>query len=295
MDGEEAISPDVEVAPEPETPIEVEGSEEEVAEPDVESGEEAEQAEEQEPEAVEINVGGEKLRVPKGLVPEEVLNKVQDFATGLERSFTKKFQDVAEQAKGYESKIEIVEKLASLEGETLQTFSRGLQIKQQLAELKSIDHRALWQSNPDQARRLSDEVTRLEGELQHVIGETSRKEAEADQARRKFTEEQEAVGRQVVERQIKDFDESAVMEYVTKTYGMTEEQAKTWPQNPLTAIMAHKAMLYDRMQANAKPKPAQVQPAKPLSPVKGKGGAGQKAPDTMTVQEMKKHLGLPTG
>ena len=98
-----------------------------------------------------------------------------------------------------------------------------------------------------------------------------------------------------MERQIKGFNESEVIDYVTKTHGMSAEEAKTWPLNPVTAIMAHKAMLYDRMQASAKPKPAQKQaaPAKPSAPVKGKGGAGVKNPSNMSPAEMAKHLGLP--
>ena len=170
-----------------------------------------------------------------------------------------------------------------------------MQIKSEIERLSQIDLNGLWQSNPDQARRVSDELNRLNGEFQRIPHETSKKESEAAEARRKFTEERIAEGRQIVESKVKGFNESEVMEYVTKTYGMTEDQAKTWPLNPLTAIMAHKAMLYDRMKATTKPKPAQ-KPApqvKPTTPVKGNGGTGRKDPSSMSVSEMKRHLGLP--
>lgn len=302
-----ASSPAEGVAPEADEPIEgsqPEGSEDEAGSETLEqdadgdaSGEgDGENEDTQgEPEEEELNFGGEKLAVPKGAIPEEVKTKLQDFAKNLEAGYTKKFQDVAEQRKQAERTVELAERLATLEGDALQTFSRGMQIKSEIARLEQIDVRSMWQSNPDQARRLSDNLAQLKGELQQVVHETSSKEAETAEARRVFTEERMQEGRQIVERQVKGFNESEVMEYVTKTYGMTEDQARTWPLNPLTAVMAHKAMLYDRMQATAKPKPApkQTQPATPSAPVKGKGGVGQKNPASMSVSEMKRHLGLP--
>ena len=308
MTEDNASNPAEGVAPETDEPIE--GSQPEGSEPEEGSevpeqqdadgeassdGDGEDEDTQGEPEAEELNFGGEKLTIPKGAIPEEVKTKLQDFAKNLEAGYTRKFQDVAEQRKQAEARLETVERLATLEGDALQTFSRGLQIKSEIERLGKIDLNALWQSNPDQARRVSDEMNRLNGEFQKVTQETSRKEAEAAEARRKFTDERMAEGRQIVERQIKGFNESEVIDYVTKTHGMSAEEAKTWPLNPVTAIMAHKAMLYDRMQASAKPKPAQKQaaPAKPSAPVKGKGGAGVKNPSNMSPAEMAKHLGLP--
>jgi hypothetical protein len=75
---------------------------------------------------------------------------------------------------------------------------------------------------------------------------------------------------------------------------MSQEEAKTWPLNPNTAKMAYKAMMFDRMQASARPKPApKPAQAKPFTPVKGKGGNAVKDVSNMSAQDMAKYLGLP--
>lgn len=307
---DQASSPAGEVAPEIDEPIEdsqSEGSEQESgleqqeADADGEASENADGSEGDgtgEPEEIELNFGGEKLRVPKGAIPEEVVAKVSEFAKNLEGGYTKKFQEVAEQRKSVERISGLADRLAALEGEALQRFSRGLQVSNELAELKNVDMNRLWQSNPDDARRLSDRINRLQGEYQQITAETSAKEQEAAQQRRQLAEAKMEEGRQFVDRRIKGFStEKApeVVDYVMKNYGMSKEQADTWPLNPVTAELAYKAMMYDRMQSATKTtKPAQTKPpVKPMTPIKGKGGPGSVDVRQMTPAQMAKHLGLP--
>lgn len=302
---ENASSPAEGVAPETDEPIEgtePEGSEVETTgdeptddneEPSDEKGED----DGDEPEEFdEINIGGEKLRTPKGAIPEEILAKVSGFAKNLEGGFTKKFQEVAESRKEIEARETAVSKLLMMNDDLLTDFSRGKHLKEEIQRLSTIDKQALWQSNPDQARQLSDVIAQKEAELHGIINQVTQKETQLNQTQQQEMQRRMEVGREIVEREIKDFSakEPEIIDYVVKNYGMSQEEAKTWPLNPNTAKMAYKAMMFDRMQASAKPKPApKPAQAKPFTPVMGKGGASVKDASSMSTGEMAKYLGLP--
>jgi hypothetical protein len=298
---DEASSPAEGVAPEDDEPIEgtePEGSD--VEEPDEEpSDEEAPDGEDDgddTEEFDELNIGGEKLRTPKGAIPEDVLAKLNGFSKNLEAGYTKKYQEVAETRKQLEARTEAVRKLETLNGDALMTFSRGLAIRSELEQLQQVDLNALWQSNPDQARRYSDMISQKTGELNNIINQVTQKEAQLTQAQEQEVQRRMAEGRQIVEREIKDFSarEPEVIDYVVKNCDMSQEEAKTWPLYPNNAKMAYKAMMYDRMQASTKPKPApKPAQAKPFTPVKGKGGNAVKDVSNMSTSDMAKYLGLP--
>ena len=100
----------------------------------------------------------------------------------------------------------------------------------------------------------------------------------------------------MLDKRIKDFSTKhapEVVKYAVEKYGMSQADADQWAMNPVVTEMAHKAMLYDRMQAKAarpNPKPAQ---AKPVPAMKTKGGAGgTNDPDKMSMTQLGKHLGL---
>jgi len=303
---DEASSPTEGVAPEDDQPIEgdePEGSD--VGEPDDEpsadnaepADEEGEAGDEEAPEEFdEINIGGEKLRTPKGAIPEEILTKVSDFAKNLEGGFTKKFQEVAETRKEVEARETAVSKLLSLNDDLLTDFSRGKHLKSEIEQLSQINVNALWQSNPDQARQVSDTLAQKQAELSSIINQVTEKEAQLNQSQSQEVARRMEVGRQVVEREIKDFaaKEPEIIDYVVKNYGMSQEEAKTWPLNPNTAKMAYKAMMFDRMQASTKSKAApKAAAAKPFTPAKGKGGNATKDVASMNTSELAKYLGLP--
>jgi hypothetical protein len=248
-------------------------------------------------EEIEFNFGGNKLKVPKGSIPDELAAEIDKFTSGTWSDYTRKSQDVAERAKLLEAQEVAVQKLSTMNGELLTSFSRGQHIKNELEQLSKINVDQLWQSNPDQARRVSDVIAQKQAELSNIIRKVDETETSLMQTQQQEVERRMTVGRQLVEREIKDFAarEPEIIDYVVKNYGMTPDEAKTWPLNPNTAKMAYKAMMYDRMQATAKNKSSAPKPeqAKPFTPSKGKGGASVKDATSMSVSEMKKYLGLP--
>jgi hypothetical protein len=254
------------------------------------------EAEEAEPETVEFDYGGNKFKVPKGALPEEMEAQLDGFLKNSWRSHTEKSMAVAEQAKRVEARESAVEKLAGLQGDMLDKYSHGLAIQRELAQFQDVDLNALWQTDPDQARRVSDYVSQKRAEFQSVINEVAEGEQNFTRAQQAEVARRAEEGKQIVTRQIKDFEAKAaeVIDYAMKNYGVSETDAKNWALNPTSAIMAYKAMMFDKSQAAvakaAKPKPAE---AKPMKPMKGKGAPEQRVNNAMSARDMAKYLGLP--
>jgi hypothetical protein len=258
-------------------------------------GEEGEQqAEPEAPEEVEFDFGGKKLRIPKGAVPDELAAELDRFTKGTWQDYTRKSQAVAEQTKVVEAEKAAVQRLASLEGEKLETYARGLSLRQEVEQLSQVDIERLWQSNPDQARMISDRLNMKQRELHSVASQVAAAEAAIEQERHKASEAETQLasrraeeGRKTVAAQIKGFDEAALVEYASKAYGVDPEVAKAqWPHNPAGAVIAWKAMQYDRMQASAakavKPTPT---PATPMKTVVAKNAASTLDWDRMSPAE----------
>lgn len=261
---------------------------EDAGDPDAEPGED-----EEEPEFDELDYAGTKLQIPKGTVPADVLTKIQDANRGFQADYTRKTQEVAEKAKDLETREGAVQKLATLNGDTLNLYAKGLHLQQEIAQLRNIDAQALWQSDPDQARQLSDVISSKQAELHSTANELSRKEQELTQSQAQELSRREAAGRQSVMKALPDFDESRVTSYVVKD-GIPEAEAKAWGRNPQVAIYAHKAMLWDEMQAKAK-KPAPKPAAQPVTTSRPRGKTGRRQfdpvrdADSMSADEWAKH------
>jgi hypothetical protein len=299
MDPENSTVPAGEVeTPETETETEAqaEGTEDQGAEPEAESPE-GEGEGEAVVEEVEFDFGGNKFKAPKGAIPDNIAAELEKFTKGTWSDYTRKSQEVAEARKSLETRERAVEKLATVNGEVLNIYSRGQGVKAELEQLQRVDLNALWQSNPDQARRVSDELAKKQAEFQNIVSTLNAKEAEASQAQQAEIVRRADEGKQLIERRIKGFTQKVpeVIDYVSKTYGIPKDAAeRDWPLNPATAEMAYKAMLYDRMQTvNKKPTLAPTQAA-PVTAMKAQGNAKPgKSVKNMSTSEMARHLGLP--
>jgi len=261
-----------------------------------EEGEEPDPEETEEDEEVELNFGGNKKTFSAKGTAKEVAAQAQEFADSVWSDYTRKTQDIAERAKTIEARESAVEKLQSLNGETLDAYSRGLQIKAEIEQLQGVDLNALWQSEPDRARRISDQLSKKQAEFQQVVSTVSQKEAELTQAQQAEMQRRIAEGEAKIESKVKGFKAEKlpeVIDYAVNNLGMDKDQAsRDWALNPEVTLAVWKAAQYDKMQAQAKksPKP------KPAEPVKGrssKGGKAQRDVASMSPGEMAKLLGLP--
>lgn len=282
-----------EVEAEAEAPeVETEETEEADAETAEDGDEEdADEETEEEAETVEYNFGGNKIEFPKDSVPQELQTEIQKFADGTWSDYTKKNQDLSERSKSVEARSSAVDKMQALQGESLETYSQGLRVKSEIEQLSDIDINALWQSDPDQARRVSDTLSAKQAEFQSIIGQVDQQERNLTREQEAEVSRQRAEGEQLMERHIKGFSKIApeVVDYAVKA-GIPKESAGDWALNPIFTKMAHKAMLYDRAQAGVRKKP-KTAPASavPVKAIKGKGASkATKDPDKMSVTEWTK-------
>lgn len=248
---------------------------EEVSEETPEPENTEEEGTEEEDEDIEFDFGGNKLSVKKSQIPPELAEKVGKFAKDTWADYTRKSQSVAEQAKALEAQKAAVEKFSSLHGKALEAYSKGLHIRSELEQLSQVDLNALWQSEPDRARRISDVISQKRAEFQNIVSEVARQENEIAEHQKAETARLIEDGKKAVLKRIPDFEQHAseVIEYAVKEFGIPQKDAEQWALNPAAAVAMHKAMMFDRLQATAKKtaKPTQA-PVKPVTPIKGKGG-----------------------
>lgn len=263
-----------------------------------ETGEEGEEADEDaEPETVEFDFSGNKKAFPKNATMAEIADEVQGYVKSIEADYTRKSQANAEQAKVLATRAEAVEKITSINGEALQTYSRGLQVRQEIEQLAQVDVNALWQSNPDQARRVSDMLAAKQAEFQNIVATVGQQEAALDEAQQGELVRRMEEGKATLDRRIKNFStEKApeVVAFVVKEFGMAQADADKWAANPDMTQMAYESMMYRRMQAGAKKPAAKPTQAKPMTAMKAKGAASGSVrdPGKMSDAQFRKHLGL---
>ena len=250
-----------------------------------------------EPEEIEFNFHGKKLRVAKDALPEELATEVDQFVRNAESVTARKLQDVAERSKSLEAREAAVEKITSINGEVLDTYSRGLQLKSEIEQLSQLDLNAMWQSNPDQARRVSDQLSRKQAEFQRVVNQVSQKEGELTHAQQEERSRRIEEGKAVIESQVKGFATEKlpeVIDYAVNALGMDKDSAESdWALNPALTLAVWKASQFDKMQSQAsKPKP-KPKPAEPVKGRTGKGGKANRAVKDMSTGDLAKYLGLP--
>jgi hypothetical protein len=235
------------------------------AEPVGEAEASDEDGEDEAPETWDFDFGGNAMSIPRDQMPEELADRVSRFAKETWRDYTKKSQDVAEKMRVLEAQSSVIQQIQSLEGDALEAFSKGRHLQNEIAELEQVNLNDLWQSDPDQARAVSDALAQRRTDFSTALNEVQHHKAESEKVQQGELARRIDEGRKVVEITAKGFDPDKVMDYVTATYGLTREVAESWPLNPTAAVMAHKAMLYDQMQAkaSAKLKPKQAVPVRP--------------------------------
>jgi len=228
------------------------------------------------PEYREYDFGGKKFQVNKDALSDEQSEQFESFGKGLQSDYTKKTQELAGQRKQIEAREQSAEKLLSLQGDTLDMYSQGLAIRQELAQLNGIDLNQLWQSNPDQARQVSDAISQKTKEFNATVQQVSAKEGEMAHTKQADRQAREIEGEKALNARIPQFTEKVgeVIDYFCKTFGADKKATEAgWRSDPVVTELAYKAMMFDKMKANVK-KGSKVGPATATEskPVKGKGG-----------------------
>ena len=273
-------TPEVEATEVEADDVELDASEEATetdADDDAEVSEDGEDdSEDQDPEIVEFDFGGNKMQLPKGSVPDELAEQIDKFTKGTWSDYTKKSQEIAESRKSLEAREGAVQKLESMNGEVLDSYATGRQLKAEIEQLQGVNLQALWQSDPDQARRVSDTLSAKQAQFQTTVNDVAQKEQELTQAQSAEMERRKDEGKQLIERQSPGFEtlrKDDVVTYAVEKLGVDPDAAKDeWALNPAMTLAVEKAMMFDRMQAKAKKPATKPTQAKPVKPVAKKGG-----------------------
>ena len=260
------------------------------------SDDEGEDSADEAVEMREYDFGGNKLEIPIDSVPAELADMIEAFTKSTYADYQKKSQANADTAKNLAAREDAVGKITQLNGDALQTYSSGLQLRSEIEQLKAIDIQSLWQSNPDQARRLSDTISKKQADFQNIVALVGQQEQALDAAQQTEIVRRRDAGVSTLDKKYSNFStEKApeVVKYAMEVGGMTQAEANGWPLNPKVTEFAYKAMLYDRMQSKAKTPSSKPTQARPVASIKSRGNAaGTSDPDKMSMSQLNKHLGL---
>ncbi len=263
-------------------------AEEIVSAPEQDAGQETTTEAPEAAEEIEFDFGGNKLRIPKGTLPDEIAEKLDAFTKGTWSDYTRKSQEVAEQRKALQAEAEYVARVKTLSDEGQRAFARGLQLREEVEQLAKVDLRALWQSNPDQARQVSDLLAQKQADFQRAVSKVSEYESQVTRAEQESTARREQDGREYVSKTVKGWSDTHAAEAVAYAvkHGVPEEQARNWARFPREAVWAWKAAQFDKLQAQAKapPKPA-APPTAPVAAVKGRAAPAAPNPEAMSDDE----------
>lgn len=236
--------------------------------------------------------GDSTLSLPLDSLTDELSEKIQVFSDSVESNYAKGKQQLADDRGSLDVKEKALHNLSTLNDTTLNTYSLGLRLKDEIDQLSQVNMTELWQSNPDQARQVSDALGRKQSEFQSVISTIGQQEQELSQAQQVEVERRREEGVGILNQKYKNFstEQSPKLVKYAVSKGMSAQDANNWALNPIVAEMGYKAMQYDDMQKKIKGNPKPKKVILPVKSVKSKGRSspGVKSPDKMSMDEYAK-------
>jgi uncharacterized phage infection (PIP) family protein YhgE len=206
-----------------EPPAEAEEPEEpetEQAEEATQETEESDEPEAEESEEVEIDVAGEKFKVPAAL--KEQAERIQAKAKEVEAGATRKFQEAADQRKLAETQIEQAKQIGQLSQAEVEHLADLRTIDRRLQQLASMDINAIAESDPAMLARLTAESQQLQLHRGRIVNELQQTQATKHQATAKESAEKVARLQAWAEKNIKGWSteyDNALMDFGVKQLG----------------------------------------------------------------------------
>lgn len=220
---------------------------------------------------IEIDVGGEKFKLPPQLA--EQAKRIEAKVKDLEAGTTRKFQEAADLRKVAEKQIEAAQQLQQIAHEQSDLIADHKMVERRLAALERIDVNALAESDPVQ-------LTKINAEYNQLMSAKSRIESQykqsVQQSQDKFKETHQAKVVQLndfAKRNIKGWSDDysdQLMQFSVKTLGFDPGVLRTTLNEPLMraidlAFQGHKVRTADpkakivNINKTLKPGGAQVQ------------------------------------
>jgi ABC-type transporter Mla MlaB component len=245
------------------------------------------EGEPEESEDVEIDVAGEKFKLPAAL--KEVATTVEAKVKEIEAGATRKFQEAAETRKVAEAQLEQAKAIAQVSEQELDLLANQRTIQARLQQILSIDSNALAEQDPVTLTKLNAELMRLQAANQQIDAALQQTRSTRKQ------KEDEAVGLRL--NHLADWSKKNIpgwsddysqtlFEFSVKELGADPQALRNVMSEPVLKAL-HLAYKGWKVQTTD-PKTKQVQSTKTLKP----GGSGQsKTQAQQAVETANRRLG----
>jgi hypothetical protein len=245
------------------------------------TGAELENLEQTDPDEVEDELEGVKLKGKKDL-----LEKIKTERL-LHGDYTRKTMTLAEKSRELEQRQEQFQQNAQLHQTFMREAAQMHQVEERLEQFQKLDWNALIAQDSTQAQKLQIEYTQLQALRGQLGNSLAQKQAQMQQAKQQETAKLARDAQTFLQREIKDWSpaKDAELEQYARGQGLnTQQLGQFLLHSPAIAVLIDKARQFDQLkkQAAAKPK---AEPPKPVSRVGGGAASNTKSPSDMTPAE----------
>jgi hypothetical protein len=239
--------------------------------PDDETPEEAESGD------VEIDVAGEKFKLPPALA--EQAKRIEAKAKEVEAGATRKFQEAAEIRKAAETQFKTLQELQTIAHQQADIIADHKLVTRRLEELGNVNVNYLAENDPVALTKLNAEFNQLMAAKQRIESAYQQNVQANEKAKGSVNAERMQRLQQFAEKNVKGWSEdysNKLMQFAVKDIGFDPDQLRQTVDEPLIrlidlAYQGHKVR-------SADPKAKQVNTSKTLKP-----GSNAQAKTTATV------------
>lgn len=247
----------------PEDQAQADDSEEETPDDD-ESSEEAESGE------VEIDVAGEKFKLPPALA--EQAKRIEAKAKEVEAGATRKFQEAADMRKAAETQFKTLQELQTIAHHQADLLADHKLVTNRLAQLEQVNVAQLSEQDPVTLTRLNAEFNQLMAAKGRIEAAYQQRLQEAEKAKSTIGAERVQRLAQFAEKNIKGWSDdysNKLLAFAVKDVGFDPDQLRQNIDEPLIRLID---LAYQGHRVrNSDPKSKQVNTTKTLKP----GGVSQ--------------------
>lgn len=250
--------------------------------PDDDAADDSEEStEEAESGDIEIDVAGEKFKLPPALA--EQAKRIEAKAKEVEAGATRKFQEAAEIRKAADTQFKALQELQAIAHQQADLLADHKLVTNRLAQLEQVNVQQLSEQDPVTLTRLNAEFNQLMAAKQRIESAYQQRVNESEKAKGTVNAERIQRLQQFAERNVKGWSEdysNRLMQFAVKEIGYDPDQLRQSVDEPLIklidlAYQGHKVR-------SADPKAKQVNTSKTLKP----GSAAQaKTNATMTADK----------
>ena len=216
----------------------------------------------------EIELGGEKYKVPK---------KLRD-AFMLKADHTVKTQAMAEQRRALEAEQQQFVARQEFQQRHIQAVAKVISIDERLAQFQQLDWNAITDADPVQALKLDRQMRELQQQRAQTVETVEREQARAANETQQATARNLQDARTQLARDIKGYGTPEVLKALTETGKSAGYKPEELAQvnDPRAIKLLHKAYLYDKLVAERKAPEAKSE-ATPITRITGGSATNSKS------------------